>query len=80
MILFADHSHRFCPPEVSLKKCSETERAEIGLSLPFFYTLHFIKSQKDDAPFQDELMGQIQPRNYGVRVKACRCALSLAAC
>ena len=79
MILFADRSRRFYPSKLSMTDSDEAKRVDVGLSLPFFYTLHFIKSQQDDPLFRDELLDQIQPRNYSIRDKARRCALSLAA-
>lgn len=77
-VLFADNEHVLAKSRKPVPLYSKTEQIELGINLPFFYVLHFIKRQMK-KPEEPALFGKLKPRNEDVRTSARLGALALAA-
>lgn len=65
-----------CAPQIDSLN-SEGEKMRVGISLPFFYTFHFIKS-KDIIPKNDVPINSLMPRNHKARSAAKKSAIALS--
>ena len=72
-----DESSSFLDKENPWDRLDESKKASAGIKLPFFYVLHFIKTQHV-RPDKYDFLGKVEPKNNDVRIRAQKSAIELA--